>query len=170
MECRERRPGKARTLWRHSARAFEREPDRYKLDLPKGMKAGRKQADNEARAAEEAEQLKRDRRATRIWTARSLVAMKMFRHAILAIAAIALLATPVDIRPAQAAATAAVDYLILCAPRPVAPPSRPRHKSRLVRRLLHSQRAGLRADVAGQFGRGILPVAGLHARPEYVLG
>lgn len=41
--------------------AFEREPHRYKLDLPRGQKPGRAQIENEERAVIEADELKRAR-------------------------------------------------------------------------------------------------------------
>lgn len=49
-------------LWGVDARhAMETEPDRFKLDLPKGMKPGKAQQEAEERAAAEAEELRQAR-------------------------------------------------------------------------------------------------------------
>lgn len=49
-------------LWGVDARhALEREPDRYKLDLPRGIKAGRAQVEAEQQAEAEADAMSRTR-------------------------------------------------------------------------------------------------------------
>lgn len=49
-------------LWGVDARhALDSEPSRFKLDLPRGMKAGRAQIENEERAVIEADELRRAR-------------------------------------------------------------------------------------------------------------